>query len=223
MNVGKPKRNLTRDKIIDSAARLIEAHDAEGLTMRKLAGVLGVEAMSLYNHFKNKNDLLEAVAERLVDQVVLPSPTGDWQVDVRSFATAFRAMAHSSPKVTAMLLSRQLFTTNILRITDQMLRILQQGGLGVRESVMAGRLILTHLAGTLVRELPQGAGFDAETLATRRKHLEASGLPTVAASAEFLAKPTGDDEFQFGLDLIILAFGARGATSGTGTGKGEAK
>lgn len=211
MGQRRARRDLTREKILASAAALIETHGVEALTMRRLAADLGIEAMSLYNHVANKGELLEAVAERLVGQVVLPEPTGDWRADVCGYATAFRTTALASPKVTGVLLSRQMFTSNILRIAEELLRMLQQGGLDARASVLAGRLILTHLAGTLVRELPQEEALGGDILRTRRTLLEASGLPTVAASAEYLAKPTGDEEFQFGLNLIIMAFEQKGS------------
>jgi AcrR family transcriptional regulator len=66
----KPRRPLTRERVLRTAVELADARGIESLTMRNLAKELGVEAMSLYNHVAGKEDVLDGVAEVVVGEVL---------------------------------------------------------------------------------------------------------------------------------------------------------
>ena len=61
---------LNRALIAETALSLIDERGLDQLSMRKLGAELGVEAMSLYNHVDNKDDLLDAVADRLYEHIL---------------------------------------------------------------------------------------------------------------------------------------------------------
>ena len=84
----KPRLPLTRDRVLEAAIRLADEGGIESLTMRKLAGELGVEAMSLYNHVANKGDLVTAMVDLVVDEIELPSAGEEWDVDIRGCAVS---------------------------------------------------------------------------------------------------------------------------------------
>ncbi|MFC5832126.1 TetR/AcrR family transcriptional regulator C-terminal domain-containing protein [Nonomuraea insulae] len=77
---------LNREKVLDAALALADEEGLEGLSMRRLAKILGVEAMSLYNHVSNKADLLDGIAERVFAQVERPDPELPWREQVRAVA-----------------------------------------------------------------------------------------------------------------------------------------
>lgn len=72
---------LSRTVIADAALDLVEQHGFDHLTMRRLGQCLNVDAMSLYYHFDNKDDLLDAMLDRLFDDIVLPDPGSDGFAD----------------------------------------------------------------------------------------------------------------------------------------------
>jgi AcrR family transcriptional regulator len=79
-----PRRpSLTRARITEVALALADARGVESMSMRALAGALGVEAMSLYNHIRNKDDLLDAVVDTVVGRIDLPSTGSNWQNEMR--------------------------------------------------------------------------------------------------------------------------------------------
>src|ERR671935_1779864 len=88
-NVDTPTRTrprLTRELVLETAIRLADEGGIESLTMRKLAGELGVEAMSLYNHVANKGDLVDAIVDVVLSEVELPPATQDWDMAIRAYA-----------------------------------------------------------------------------------------------------------------------------------------
>src|ERR671936_797786 len=88
-NVDTPTRTrprLTREQVLETAIRLADEGGIESLTMRKLAGELGVEAMSLYNHVANKGDLVDAIVDVVVSEIELPPAAGSWDAAVREYA-----------------------------------------------------------------------------------------------------------------------------------------
>jgi AcrR family transcriptional regulator len=201
----KPKnhRTLTKEKVLTAAAVLIEEQGADALSMRHLATTLGVEAMSLYNHIADKDDLLDGVANRLLEGFKLPRPSGQWQTDIRTLFMSFRETAMASPQQTRVLLSRQVFGSAILRLTEVLLSSFKAGGLSTREGVLATRLLVTFLAGALLREAPHTTDSSIQEHREELAKMADRGLPVVAQAAEYLAPPTGFLDFEFGLDLIL--------------------
>ena len=75
----KKRRNLTKEKITLKAIKLADKKGLESLSMRSLAKTLGVEAMSLYNHVKNKSDLIDAIVDQIFSEVSWPYQSSDWK------------------------------------------------------------------------------------------------------------------------------------------------
>ena len=69
---------LSRERIITAAVAIVDAQGLEALSMRKLGASLGVEAMSLYNHVTNKDDVLDGVLDHVLREVPLPDPALAW-------------------------------------------------------------------------------------------------------------------------------------------------
>lgn len=102
---------LDRDRIVDAALALIADHGLPGMTMRRLGGVLGVEAMSLYRYVSSKEDLLDAVVEELAaiirrDREVLDTPRYGWEDFVERLAHDVRRVALMHPKAFPQVASR---------------------------------------------------------------------------------------------------------------------
>ena len=88
----KRRAPLNRERVLRAAVALADKGGFESLTMRKLAKELGVEAMSLYNHVANKDDLLDGMVDLVFAEIELPSSAGDWKA-VRVRANGQEALA----------------------------------------------------------------------------------------------------------------------------------
>lgn len=112
---GRPapsERNpLDRERIIAAATALIDERGLPSLSMRRLGAALGVEAMSLYRYVPGRENLLDAVVERIVDDVrqdadVLETPRDGWQDFLQRLAHGVRRAALAHPKVFPLVASR---------------------------------------------------------------------------------------------------------------------
>ncbi|MCP3805089.1 TetR/AcrR family transcriptional regulator C-terminal domain-containing protein [Allokutzneria sp. A3M-2-11 16] len=210
---------LTREKVLAAALVLVEENGVQGLSMRKLAAAVGVEAMSLYNHVPNKDAVIDGIAELVIRRMALPEPTGDWKADLRQLANAFRAAATRYPHAAGLVLTRQLGSNASLAGTNAALSALRGAGFDAEEAVHALRAVLAFLVGTVLREVESGPAFDGADpvgVAQREAELLASPFPAVAESAPFLASCEHDREYEFGLDLLLAALEFRRTGSGPG-------
>src|SRR5919202_5089463 len=79
-----PRRQpLTRERVLRAATKLADEGGIESLTMRKLARALGVEAMSLYNHVANKEDVLDGILDSMMAEIGSPPADAGWKEQVR--------------------------------------------------------------------------------------------------------------------------------------------
>ena len=92
-DAGRTRRGqLNRDRVLHAAVDLADLGGFDSLTMRKLGVALGVEAMSLYNHVANKEDLLDGMIDIVFSEIELPSSEDSWKTAMRKRAISTRAV-----------------------------------------------------------------------------------------------------------------------------------
>ncbi|MFF4597123.1 TetR/AcrR family transcriptional regulator C-terminal domain-containing protein [Amycolatopsis sp. CA-161197] len=125
------RETLTREKVLDEALALVDADGMGALSMRKLAARLGVEAMSLYNHVKNKGDLLDGLTARVFESVPLPVPSWSWETRVRRLAEGLYTAFTRHPAVVRALAAEEANprSPGALRVIDALLGALLDAGL----------------------------------------------------------------------------------------------
>ena len=79
---------LSRERVLNQALQLADEAGIESLSMRKLAEALGVKAMSLYNHVKNKDDLIDGIVDIVASEIELPDVNADWILSLRRRANS---------------------------------------------------------------------------------------------------------------------------------------
>src|SRR5438093_11382630 len=85
------RQPLTRQRIVRAALRVMDQEGLEAVTMRRIGRELGVEAMSLYNHVRDKEDILDSICEEVVAEFN-PSPIDDWREALREGAREYRQL-----------------------------------------------------------------------------------------------------------------------------------
>lgn len=194
---------------MDATFSVVAEHGVEGVGVRAVARVLGVDPKSLYNHVDGKDGLLDALAERVLGSIVLPAPTGDLRTDVRAVADAFRDAALVHPQAAALVLTRQLGSLDALAPTAAALAVLREAGLPPAEAVHALRALVALVIGVLLREVSAGPTYgttDAVGIARREEELRAAGF---ADTATHLARFDAAAEYTFAIDLATDALVAR--------------
>ncbi|MGW2157348.1 TetR/AcrR family transcriptional regulator C-terminal domain-containing protein [Nonomuraea sp. NPDC001699] len=150
---------LNREKVLDAALELADREGLEGLSMRRLAKALGVEAMSLYNHVSNKADLVDGIVERVFGQVAPADPELPWQERLRVMARNMHRAFSRHPVVPLALATDRSNPTSphALRTLDDLVGTLYAAGfddLGVWRALTAVNALVF---GTL---LLSTGGFD---------------------------------------------------------------
>lgn len=103
---------VRKEEIFRNALALIDEEGLDALSMRRLGGRLGVEAMSLYNHVQDKAGLLEGVVALLLSDIAIPELSGNWRKDLSSWAKNWVVALSIHPHAGVLLLSRPFITEN---------------------------------------------------------------------------------------------------------------
>src|SRR3954451_7138131 len=199
-----PRVPLTRDRITEAALRLMDAEGLDAVSMRRVAREVGVEAMSLYNHVRDKDDLLNAVIERVMQEFPFPEPVDDDPlVYGRRLAHCWRDLLRALPSVIQLFGERKHSGASVesLRPMDAALSALRRAGLSESDAAQSFNTIGSFIFGSVMMETGQPFGSGEQPGAFPSGI--AADLPNVAACAQYLSECDLDAQFEFGLDLML--------------------
>jgi AcrR family transcriptional regulator len=215
----KPRRvPLSRERVLEAAVAFADEHGLAALTMRKLGEILGVEAMSLYNHVANKDDLLDGLIDLVFAEVPLPSTDAGWKQAMRDRGMALRRVLARHRWAIGLMESRTSPGAATLRHHDAVLGCLFAAGFSMQLTAHAYAALDSYIYGFALQErgLPmEGPEQTAELAEVMLAQFPADLFPHLAAfTAGHIMKPGYDfaDEFQFGLDLILDGLEAAAAS-----------
>ena len=205
---------LTRERIVEAALQVMDAEGLNAVTMRRIGRELGVEAMSLYNHVEDKDDILEGITERVMNEFEFPSPSGEWAIDALAMSREWRRLLGLHPSVCQLLAERHkpLDGLATYRAMDAALGVLRHAGLSDREAAQAFNALGSYILGFVMMEQGLMLGADDEHAQLHQQAVDAlqgAGLPNVLACFPYFADCSTDEQFDFGLDLMIRGIRAR--------------
>lgn len=207
---------LTQQRILRAAISLADAAGMSSLSMRKLAQNLGVEAMSLYHHFPNKDAILDGMVDALFAELAGECALeGPWLEVMAQRARALRALLLAHPWALSLLESRKAPGAETLKHHDAVLGCLRAAGFSLKLAAHAYSLLDSYVYGFVLQEqtLPFQDEQELEAVAQgilasmpqgQYPHLEALTLEHVLQPGYAYA-----DEFDYGLALILEGLGAR--------------
>jgi AcrR family transcriptional regulator len=200
---------LSRERILQAAVAMADAEGIDALTMRGLASQLQVEAMSLYNHVVNKDDLLDGMIELVAAEIEAPDEAADWKAAVRRRAISAHDALLRHPWSSILWASRMNVGPARMRHMDAMLRQLREAGFAPGLLDVAFHTLENHIVGHALQA--SSFPFDAEDLpALSARYLEgfpSDEYPDLAAHIRHhMDRPAdGVSSFEFGLDSILDA------------------
>ena len=208
-----PKRRaaLSRERVLRTAIALADERGVAELTMRKLATELGVEAMSLYHHVANKDDLLNGMIDIVFSEIEPPSPEGDWKAELRTRAVSTLAALRRHRWAVGEMEGRSSHGSANLRIHDAVLGCLLGAGFSDAMAVHAYSVQDAYIYGFALQQTDLSSQTPLDFAAEAQRQM----VEYEAALVDFphLVRVVGghvakvgydyDDEFLFGLDVIL--------------------
>ncbi len=223
MATGEERPRLSRETVVDGALALTGAEGLEGLTIRRLAQRLGVTPMALYWHFKNKDELLDAVVDRLWSLMEVDEDQDrPWSERLRALMESMVDVLRAHPAASTLVMMTQPDDTeSCFRIMEAALGILADAGFSPADSAAIcrhGLRTTTTLAigdpGLTPAQTPDEA---AEFIRRKRIALETlpkDRYPHVVAAACPLTEIGDENAFYgFGIDLFVKGVEAMAAKS----------
>jgi AcrR family transcriptional regulator len=193
-------RPVTRDEVVDTALRLIEDNDVSALTMRRLAGELGVAVTSIYWHVGNRDALLDLLVERLLADMGSVRPSGRTpRARITSLLRQWRQRLWERPHLIAVAHERGRTGAMFQPVQAALAQELAAVGLHGRAAALAVRTLQVHVTASVVLE--RAASRGPATTPTDPTAWRDSSDPGLVAA---LAEPLDYDEvFTLGVDALL--------------------
>ncbi|WP_433134405.1 TetR/AcrR family transcriptional regulator C-terminal domain-containing protein [Micromonospora sp. CA-240977] len=216
MSKDTPQR-LDPAAIVTSALRIADAEGLPAITIRRLAQEHGVTPMALYRHFRDKDDLLDALAARLLADIRLPEPsTAPWAEQIRAVLAACLAALRPHPTIAGLIPTRVLLSEPGLTLVERTLALLDTAGFPPDQATEIGSQALCSLVTLVATEpgLTESTDPDTRDDAIRAKRAALHALspqryPHVIAAADALTL-CGDRDTYYELGIDFAVAGIRG-------------
>lgn len=205
------KQTLSERRIAEKALELIDIDGVEALTMRRLASDLGVDKMALYHYFSNKKALLEAATQLVLAEVDAPRESLglDWKQTVQKIMRSVREVGLRHPHMVPLMECYGPRTLDSLAFVESGFRALRSAGFTDEAMVRHYMALAAHSFGTLATEVshyfsqhsvvqPREGALDAASMARL--------LPNLAQVGPALAAQNSDEQFEWGLNLLLYGF-----------------
>lgn len=200
---------LSRDRVLRAALTLADKAGVDALSMRKIARKLSVEAMSLYKHVANKDEVLIGIVDLVVGEIEVPPPITPWKRAMRTRALSVRSALHRHPW--SILLIQSISPTPIrLQHNDRVLGVMREQGFSLELAYRAFLLMDSYIYGFTMQELnwqsddPRAAeGMASAVLPEAYPYFSAVFAHVSKLVVDQGATAAYDAEFSFGLDLTL--------------------
>jgi AcrR family transcriptional regulator len=212
---------LTKERVLKTAIDLADRGGIEALSMRKLGQELGVDAMALYRHVRNKEDILDGTVDAIVAEIELPHLGEDWKATLRQQVMTARQVMLRHPWAPRVLEKRGTAGPAVLGYIDSVLAILRAGGFSIDLAHHALHVMGSRILGfnqDLFEDSAESTPADEAAVARARaifdRYPHVSELALAASHDGVLGACDDDFEFEFGLDLILDGLERRRAAPG---------
>ena len=157
--VGRPRKLpaapvLGRERILDAALALIDAHGPQAFNIRELAAQLGVAPAAIYWHVPSRNELISGAAARVMNGVADDIAPGPWQVRLRALLQRYRDVLQRHPKLAPLVASEMLCNAAFDAVLlDHVVQLLEDAGFDGPALVDAYNVVIAAMCGFATLEL----------------------------------------------------------------------
>ena len=208
-NQAPRRKPLTRERVLQAALRLADQGGIESLSMRKLGQELGVEAMALYYHFANKEQVIDGIVDLVFAEIDLPVAGDDWKAPMRRRAISVHDVLLRHRWAIGLMEARAHPGPANLRHHDAVIGNLRAAGFDAAMVAHAYSVLDGYIYGFALTKmnLPfDSSDMVADMAQTMLEPFPFDEFPNLAAFVtEHVMQPgyDFDDEFEYGLDLIL--------------------
>lgn len=202
---------LTQERILQAAVELVDEHGVDALSMRRLGSVLGVEAMSIYNHIPNKAELLNLIVNRVLSEIELPPPEDDWSERLKKMTRSYRAMALRHPRIVPLIAMRPFGDLPTLPLVEVVFETLDKAGVPKEDAIGVLRAISSYAVGFtlsevsgLVSEPDEGTESTADDF-----QIPFDEFPHIVEMIPLMQEIDVDRDFEMGLEIVLAGLKAR--------------
>lgn len=157
--MARPRKPLlSTDRIVETARALVDAEGLAAVSTRRLAAELGVSGPSLYNHFRTKDEILEAVADSVSAQVDLSmfEDGREWRTALRDWAVSYRAALRDHPNIVPVLAQGPGRRPAGLRVADAVYGAMVRAGWPPSQATSIGALMRYYVTGSALGSFAGG-------------------------------------------------------------------
>jgi AcrR family transcriptional regulator len=203
---------LTREAIVDAALRVLDAVGIDGLSMRRVGEELNVGAASIYWHVRNKEELLQLVMERVIEEMRLPEPDpAHWKEQVRGYAYAVRDILNSHRDVARISMGRIPSGPQIALVMEWLYTLLTPAGIPAQVIAYSGDLFALFVGAFAFEESLGPASFGGdiapeqflEMMKGYLRSLPADRFPYTTKAVDLIMSGGPEERFAFGVDLLL--------------------
>ncbi len=209
----KPRIPLTKERVLRAAITLADENGIESLSMRKLGHELGVEAMSLYNHVANKEEILDGMVDVLVSEIDISAGGSDWKTSMRDQILAARVVMARHPWAPGVIETRKTLSPPLMRYMDTIGGIFLGGGFTVKLLHHAMHALGSRVLGftqelfddsEALEQSPEVAAIMLQQMTREYPNISAVVAEISHDEDSIIGSGCDDDvEFVFSLDLIL--------------------
>jgi TetR/AcrR family transcriptional regulator, tetracycline repressor protein len=202
-----PRPQLSREVVVQAALEVLEGGGGQALTMRRVADQIGVSASSLYGYVANKEELIQLVLDRIIEEIDIPPAGGDWQDRLKDFGRALLGVFRRHPGVAELSLGRVPVGPSMLAAGEILLGELRSVGIPDQVAAYVGDLAGLYVGAFAYEQEVTAWPGRAEDLRPQLTawfgSLPPDRFPNTVALASALVAGDGDDRFEWGMDVII--------------------
>ncbi|HUF83195.1 MAG TPA: TetR/AcrR family transcriptional regulator C-terminal domain-containing protein [Acidimicrobiia bacterium] len=204
---------LTRESVLDAALERIDTNGLPSLSMRELAADLGVSAMSLYRHVRDKDELLDLVADRVIETFTPRRVKGPWTKQAVEMCRGIRAGVIAHPELANRVIGRPVTSSETgLRVNGAFVSLLLEAGVPRASVARVYWVLSTYTMGFALFEVERARAIGdrpRRSAAERRSSVEAmiqvldADVADPGALAEVLSTDFDDEQFRTGLEAVV--------------------
>jgi len=199
---------MDREQIVEAALQLLDEQGLPGVTTRRIADRLGVKSASLYWHVRNRDHLLDLLADRVVADAQWPEPTLSWRAQVEVLMAEYLRCLLAHRDAAQLSAGRPPRGPHRLRGAETMLSALLAAGLGEQQAIDATLVLTTYVVGFALERDAAGAQ-PSDAAAPTTQAAPRGQFPTLERLSPMLQPPGPVNRFEAGLALILDGIEAR--------------